>query len=116
MEKTGNNGPPQKGDIFWVSLDPTIGAEITKTRPCVIVSNNIANQYSSRVIVAPITSNATEIRSFEVPISVKGKKCKILLDQIRSIDKIRLGKRIDSCEYEMIEYINDALRVVFALN
>ncbi len=116
MVKIGKNDSPQKGDIYWVKLDPTVGTEIAKIRPCIIVSNNIANQYSSSVVVAPITSKASIIRSFEVPITVKGKKCKILLDQVRSIDKMRLGESIESCEYEMIEYINDALRIVFALN
>ena len=50
------NKYPKRGDIYWVTLDPTIGSKITKTRPAVIISNNINNQFSKRVIVAPITS------------------------------------------------------------
>lgn len=115
MEKTGNNYP-RKGDIYWVMLDPTVGTEIAKTRPCVILSNNTANIYSRRVIVAPVTSKAHKVYSFEIPLYVQGKMGKILLDQVRSIDKIRLGEQIGSCKDEMIEEINHILRAVFALS
>lgn len=83
---------PMRGDIYWVNLDPTIGSEINKTRPVIIVSNNTGNAVSQRVIVAPITSNLTKLFPFEVAVQIGQKKGKILLDQIRTIDKIRLGQ------------------------
>ncbi len=60
---------PQRGEIYWVNLDPTIGTEIDKTRPALIISNDIGNQYSDRVIVAPTTSqNIGRVYPFEVLI------------------------------------------------
>jgi len=57
---------PQRGEIYWVNLDPAIGSEIAKTRPALIISNNIGNQYADRVIVVPISSgNANKVYPFE---------------------------------------------------
>ncbi len=54
---------PRRGDVYWVDLDPTVGTEIAKTRPCVVISNDTGNEYSARVIIAAITSgNTTNIR------------------------------------------------------
>lgn len=107
---------PKRGDIYWVHLDPTIGSEITKTRPCVIISNDGGNQVSSRVIVAPVTSSVKRIFMFEVPIEINSKHGKILLDQIRTVDKIRLGNRIGSCDDDTLDAIEDALKIVLAIN
>lgn len=105
---------PKRGEIYWVKLDPTIGSEIAKTRPAVIVSNNAGNEVSSRVIVAPITSSVSKIFPFEVPVVVKEKKGKILVDQIRTIDKIRLAGKIDVCKKETVDAIDEALKIVLA--
>ena len=59
---------PKRGDIYWVQLDPTVGAEIKKTRPAVVVSNDLGNEYSDIIIVAPITSSSKKTYSFTVPI------------------------------------------------
>lgn len=107
---------PMRGDIYWVKLDPTVGSEINKLRPAVIISNNAGNQVSSRVIVAPVTSKASKIFPFEVPITVENKQGKILLDQIRSIDKLRLVEQITTCDDETIEAIDEALKLVLALD
>ncbi len=107
---------PKRGDVYWVNLDPTIGNEIRKKRPAMIVSNDSANSVASRVIVAPITSNASVILPFEVAISVNGKNGKILLDQIRSIDKLRLDKQIEyTCSDHTFLQIAEALRVALGL-
>ena len=62
---------PKRGEIYWVNMDPTVGSEINKTRPAFIVSNNIANQYSKRVILAPITSSISKIFLFEVELELR---------------------------------------------
>lgn len=108
-------GYPLRGEMYWLNLDPTVGSEITKTRPAVIISNNEGNEISKRVIIAPITSRAEKIFPFEVAIEVNGKKGKILLDQVRTIDKIRLGKRIGICEFEVLCLIDEALKIVLSL-
>jgi mRNA interferase MazF len=105
----------KRGDIFWVNLDPTVGSEIKKKRPAVIISNDIGNEVSKRVIIAPITSKASKIFPFEVPIFLKKKSGKILLDQLRAVDKIRLEEKISSCDVSIMDQINEALKVVLGL-
>ena len=80
-------------EVYYVNLDPTIGSEIKKTRPCVIISPNEMNYNISTVIIAPLTS---KLRNYptRVPCRVEGKQGHIVLDQIRTVDKIRLVKRI----------------------
>jgi mRNA interferase MazF len=106
---------PQCGEIYWVNLDPTVGSEINKKRPALIVSNDIGNEFSKRVIVAPITSNASKIFPFEVGLALKGKRGKILLDQIRTVDKSRLENRIDVCDSGILGDVDLALKKTFAL-
>ncbi len=85
----------KRGDIFWVDFDPSKATEIQKTRPSLVCSHDVLNENFKRIIVAPITSKLNKIYSFEYSIKnhsdVKGK---IMLDQMRSIDKSRLGKKI----------------------
>ena len=82
-------------EVYYVNLDPTIGSEIKKTRPCVIISPNEMNRNISTIIIAPLTS---KLRSYptRVPCKVEGKQGQIVLDQIRTIDKSRLIKKIDT--------------------
>lgn len=110
------NKHPKRGEVYWVKLDPTEGSEIMKTRPGVIISNNIGNECSSRVIIAPITSKAAKIFEFEVAIEINGKHGKVLLDQIRAIDKMRLGSKIDTCDDDILDAIDEALKLVLALD
>lgn len=106
---------PKRGDIFWVRLDPTFGSEMQKTRPAIIISNDNGNELSPRVIIAPITSKIGKVYPFEVEIQVNDKRGKIVLDQIRSIDKMRLIKRIDVCDYDTMELVEEALKLVLSL-
>lgn len=82
-------------DIYYVNLDPTIGSEIKKTRPCIIISPDEMNHNISTVIVAPLTSRLRNYPT-RVPCKVEGKQGQIVLDQIRTVDKIRLLKKIGS--------------------
>lgn len=81
---------PRRGDVYWVALDPTLGTEIRKTRPAVVISNDSANAFGARVVVLPITSNVTSLYPGEAQIQVAGRTARVLGDQIRSIDKKRL--------------------------
>ena len=86
-------------DVYLVDLDPTIGSEINKVRPCLIVSSNDINKVLNTVIVAPLTST---IRKYPTRINclVAGKNGQIALDQIRTIDKRRLNRKIDVLDLE----------------
>jgi mRNA interferase MazF len=111
---------PQRGEVYWVNLDPIIGTEIGKTRPAVIISNNVGNQFSARVIVAPITKGGLEkTYPFEVLLAVGeaglAVACKAALDQIRSVDKQRLVRRIGVLSPERMQDIDRAIRVSVAV-
>lgn len=111
---------PRRGEIYWVSLDPTIGSEIAKTRPCLIVSNDVGNQYAARVIVAAITSRGVDrVFPFEVlvPAGEGGLNdaSKVVLDQIRTVDKRRLGRRIGTLSPALMQAVDRAIRISLAL-
>jgi mRNA interferase MazF len=82
-------------EIYFINLDPTIGSEIKKTRPCVIISPNEMNHNISTLIIAPITSKLKNYPT-RIPCKVEGKQGQIVLDQIRTVDKSRLVKKIDT--------------------
>lgn len=106
---------PKRGDIYWVSLDPTQGSEIKKTRPAVIISNNSCNRYGARVVVLPVTSNVETLYPGEALISVNGKPARVLGDQIRSLDKSRLQSKIGSLTSIELSAIDEALRITLDL-
>ena len=80
-------------DVFLVSLDPTVGHEIKKTRPCLVISPDEMNQYISTIIIAPMTTKGRNYPT-RVKCTFRGKRGQIVLDQIRTIDKNRLVKKL----------------------
>jgi len=105
----------KRGEIYWIKLDPTFGKEINKTRPCVVISNNRQNEYSPLIIVIPITSDLEKVYPFEVVMELGGGKAKVLLDQVRSLDKERLGDRIGQVEKQIMRKISEKMKRVMAL-
>lgn len=87
----------QRGEVYWVNLDPTVGSEIQKTRPGLVVSPNDMNAALPRVIIAPITSGGQPM-GCRPEVVFQKKNARILLDQIRSVDKARLGKKMGSID------------------
>jgi mRNA interferase MazF len=102
---------PRRGDIYWVSLDPTLGTEIRKTRPAVIISNDSCNAHGGRVVVLPITSNVDSLYPGEAHIQLRGRSARVLGDQIRSIDKARLGGRISTVRPQELRGIEEAVLI-----
>ena len=105
---------PKRGEIYLVNFDPTVGAEIRKTRPALIVQNDIANQYSPITIVAALTSKFDcPLYPTEVLIVAKESGLPadsvVLLNQIRSIDKARLIKPIGKATLDTMIHIENAL-------
>ncbi len=84
-------------DVFLVKLDPTVGNEIKKTRPCLVISPDEMNHAINTVIVAPMTTKQRAYPS-RINLQFKGKKGQIVLDQIRTIDKTRLSKKLGSID------------------
>ncbi|MBI1870404.1 MAG: type II toxin-antitoxin system PemK/MazF family toxin [Chlamydiae bacterium] len=107
---------PKRGEVYWVRLDPAIGSEIKKTRPGLIVSNDVGNEVSTRVIVAPITSEAKKLYPFEAEIILKGNRNKVLLDQMRTLDKRRLGEKMAEVSLDEMEKVDKALKLVLNLD
>ncbi len=112
--KSGNKFP-KRGEVYWVNLDPTRGGEIQKTRPGLVVSNDVGNEFSNVVMIAPITSKVTRIYPTESKTIVDGKKAKIMLHQCRAIDKSRLSKKICEISPEAMLDVERAIKIVFAL-
>lgn len=103
----------KRGEIWLINLDPTIGSEIRKARPCVIVSPAELNQHLRTVIVAPMTSKGLGA-PFRIPVTHAGTKGLILLDQIRTVDKERLAQRLGAVSPKTLSTVLSTLQEVFA--
>ena len=101
-----------KNEIWLTSLDPTIGREINKARPCVILSPDVLNKYSATVTVAPLTSTLKKYPT-RIDCNVNGKKGQIVIDQTRCIDKSRLIKKISSINEVTSEKVYKTIVVYF---
>ena len=102
-----------RGEIWLVNLDPTIGSEIKKARPCVVISPAELNDHLRTVIVAPMTSKGFAA-PFRVPVAHAGTKGLIVLDQIRAVDKVRLAKRLGAVSAKTLGATLATLQEVFA--
>lgn len=103
----------QQFDVYLVRLDPTEGAEIKKTRPCVIISPDVMNKHLQTIIVAPMTTS-TDKNPVRIECSFKGKKGLVKLDHIRSVSKIRLTKKLGKIDIAASTEIKSALQEMFA--
>ena len=100
-------------DVYLINLDPTVGSEIQKTRPCVIISPDEMNRHIRTVIVAPLTTAGKEYPT-RIPCEFKKKKGHIVLDQIRTIDKKRLIKNLGTLDAETQLKVISVLQRLFA--
>ena len=100
-------------DVFLISLDPTTGSEIRKTRPCLIISPNEMNAHISTLIVAPMTTKGRFYPS-RVPCTFQGKRGQVVLDQIRTVDKSRLNRRLGKITPGTQKKVLDVLQEMFA--
>jgi mRNA interferase MazF len=100
-------------EVYLVNLDPTVGSEIKKTRPCLVVSPNEMNHSIRTVIVAPMTTKGQSYPS-RVSCRFKGKDGQVVLDQIRTVDQVRLVKRLGRLETKTSVVVLDVLQEMFA--
>lgn len=103
----------KRGEIWLVNLDPTVGTEIKKTRPCVVVSPPELNQNLRTVMMAPMTSKGFAA-PFRVPVTHAGTKGLIVLDQLRSVDKQRLVKKLGQVSVKTLGTVLKTLQELFA--
>ena len=95
----------KRGEVWWINFDPSIGGQIRRQRPAVIVSNNAANQFLNRVQVVPLTSSVGKLYPSETYVTFRGKKAKAMADQLTTVSKKRLinpAGTISSTEMEGI--------------
>ena len=103
----------RRGEIWLAALDPTVGSEIRKTRPCVVISPDEMLGHLRTVIVAPMTTGSRPA-PYRVPVTFRRKSGLILLDQLRTLDKMRLVKRLGVVGDATLSNLLDALKEVFA--
>lgn len=96
-------------EIYWIVLDPTLGSEINKIRPCLVISPDDSNKYLNTVLIAPVTST---IRNFpmRVNLTLENRNGQIALDQIRCVDKVRIKNRIDTLKSKEVKKIKILLK------
>ncbi len=103
----------ERFDIFVVRLDPVAGSETAKTRPCIIVSPNELNRAIATVIIAPMTTTQRGWPT-RIEVAFQGKTGEIALDQVRTVDKVRLVKKLGSLDSRTADAVLDALGELFA--
>jgi len=110
---------PKRGDVYLVNLDPTVGSEIKKTRPAVIIQNDVGNQYSPITIIAPLTSGAEALYPVEVLVKAPegglSNDSLVLLNQIRAVDKRRLVKHLGTLKAETLRQVDRAITISLGL-
>ena len=102
-----------RGEVWLATLDPTVGSEIKKTRPCVIISPPEMHDYLRTVIVAPMTTGS-KAAPYRIPLRFRGKSGLALLDQLRTLDKSRLAGRLGTIGPKTLQATLNALRQMFA--
>lgn len=104
-----------RGSVWWVNFDPSVGGEIRKKRPAIIMSNNTANKHLNRVQVVPLTSNVTKLYPGEAYVMLNDKKSKAMADQLTTVSKQRLINRIGNLSNSDIQQVERAIEVQLGL-
>ena len=99
-------------EVYLVNVDPVVGAEAKKTRPCVVLSPDETNRFIDTAIVAPMSSKGHRYPT-RIPCRFEGKNCQVILDQIRTVDKVRLVKRMGRLDRPTQKAILDVLAEMF---
>jgi mRNA interferase MazF len=95
----------KRGEVWWIRFDPSVGGEIRKKRPAVIVSNNAANQFLNRIQVVPLTSSVGKLYPSETYVTLRGKRVKTMADQLTTVSKKRLINQAGTLSKDEMEAI-----------
>jgi mRNA interferase MazF len=104
-----------RGEVWWINFDPSVGGEIRKERPAVIISINPFNKFSNRVQVIPLSSNIKKLYPSETLVTIKGQQSKALVDQIATVSKKRLRKKIATLTNAELIQIGEIIKQHFGL-
>ena len=106
---------PERGEIWWIALDPALGSEIRKTRPCIVVSVRVLNERRRTVIVVPLSSSSKASPPILIPITCGGRPAVAVSDQIRAVAKERLRSRLGVVAENELAALEDGLRQILQL-
>ena len=105
----------KRGEIWWVNFDPSVGQEIQKTRPAIIVSNNKSNRFLARYQVVPASTQSGKIYPGEAEIQISGKEGRAMIDQITTVSELRFKNKIGKVTKEDMERIEEVLKFQLGL-
>lgn len=105
-----------RGEVWWVQLDPTLGSEINKRRPCLILTSNIVNERRRTVVIVPLSSSPKANPPLLVPVTCGEQEVVAVIDQIRAVAKERLDKRMGTISTAQLDAVEDALRQILELS
>ena len=108
--------PILRGDVWWVSLDPTQGAEIKKTRPCLVLTSNILNRFRQTVVVVPFSTSAQPHPPISVAVTCEGKAVVAIIDQVRAVSRDRLKSRIETASPATLRIVTKALEQILDMD
>ena len=101
----------KRGEVWWVNFDPSVGGEIRKKRPAIIVSNNAANKHLNRVQVVPLTSHIGRVYPSEAIVTVNGKANKAMADQLTTVSKLRLINHVGKVSHADIQRVEQTIKI-----
>ncbi len=106
---------PRRGEVWWVRLDPTLGSEIKKTRPCLVMGTNVLNERRRTVVIVPLSSAPKAAPPLLVPVMCADRKAVAVVDQIHAVTKERFTRRMGELSAQDLSSVEEALRLVLEL-
>src|SRR5687767_15680839 len=106
---------PRRGEMWWVRLDPTLGSEIRRTRPCLVVGSDVVNQRRKTVVVVPLSTASPQAPPLLIPVLCGGKRAVAVIDRIRAVAKERFQQKLGSVSSAELEAVEDGLRQILDL-